>query len=155
MLAKQLQVLSQGIEACGELKGVKFAYALAKNKALLKTELETLQTAITPSEKYMSYEKARVALCEVHAEKDEKDKPKMEGNEYVITDRKKFDKELEKLQEEHKEVITEREGQVKEFNELLEKESDYKPFMIEYSDVPEDISSKQMSGIVSIVKEPK
>lgn len=155
MLNKQLQTIAKGLNAVGNLKGVKFAYAVAKNKVLVDRELEILQTAINPNEKFKKYEEERIKLCEVFAEKDEKDKPKMENNEYIITDRVKFDKELDKLQKELSAVVAERDAQVKEFNELLNKESDFKPFMIEYEDVPTDITSDSMSLIVDLINPPK
>lgn len=155
MLNEKLQGLYQGIEAVSGLKGVRFAYAMAKNKSALKRELETLQEAIKMSEKYGEYEEKRVELCEQHSEKDDKGKAKLENNEYVILSKAQFDKELGKLRKEYESVIEERTAQIKEFNELLKKESEFKPYMVAYESVSEEISSSQLSGIIELIEEPK
>ncbi len=159
MKNKELQELLRGIDLAGSLKGIKFAYAMAKNRNLIKQELTTLQEIVKPNEKYSEYENKRIKLCEEYADKDEKGKPKMEilneaTKEYVISDRKGFDKALEDLRKEYKEVLDERDAQIKEVNELLEKESDLVPFMVEYEDLPQDITGNMLSLIINLVKEP-
>lgn len=155
MLNKQLQPLLQAINACGNLSGVKIAYALIKNKKLITAEIETLQEAIKPNEKFLEYEKLRIELCEKHAEKDDKGKSKIEKNNYIMVDKEKFDKELEKLNKDNKAILDEREKQGKEFNELLGKESTFTPYLIDYKELPESISVSQLSGIDILINDNK
>ena len=155
MKNEKLQSLYAGIEAVSGLKGVRFAYAMAKNKSALKRELESLQEAIKMSDKFTEYEKKRVELCEQHSEKDDTGKAKLENNEYVILSKAQFNKELDKMRKEHKDTLDERTAQIKEFNELLKKESEFKPYMVAYESVPEDISTETMSKIIELVNEPK
>lgn len=157
MLNEKLQALYQGVESVSGLKGVRFAYAMARNKLALKRELETLQEAIKASDKFIEYDKKRVDLCEQYADKDDKDEPKLENNEYVFSkaNKVKFDKELDKVREEYKTVIDERTAQLKEFGELLKKESEFKPYMIAYESVPEEITTDAMSRIIELIEDPK
>lgn len=165
ILNEKLSSLMQGIEAVSGLKGVRFAYSMARNRLALKRELETLQEAIKASDKFAEYDKKRIELCEQHADKDEKNKPKMINvgtekaprEEFVFSkaNKVKFDKEVDVLQKENKAILDERDAQLKEFAELLKKESEFKPYMIAYEAIPEDISSSQLSGIIDLVEEPK
>jgi len=153
MKNKQLQPLLQGIDAVGNLSGVRFSYCMSKNRKLITAELETLQEAIKPKEKFLEYDKERIALCQKYADK-ENGKPKMENNNFVITDRKEFEKEIEKLGKKFNAVLDEREKQGKEFQELLEKESSFVPFKLDYEEIPKDITAKQMDGIIELIKDP-
>lgn len=149
----ELTRLLQGINAVDSLSGVRFAYAMSKNKKLITSEVETLEDAIKYSDEFEAYEKDRIELCERHAEKDDKGKPKTSGDKYVMADQKKFDKGLEALNEKNKEVIERRKKQGEEYGKLLEVESSYEPFMVEFEDVPKDITVSQMDGIIELIKE--
>src|SRR4051812_4483300 len=65
------QRLGQQLPSLEKLKGPKFHYALLKNIDILEKELKILQNASKPTEKFMEYEKQRIALCEQFAGKDE------------------------------------------------------------------------------------
>ena len=119
ILNEKLQSVYQGIEAVSGLKGVRFAYAMARNKSALKKELETLQEAVKASDKFAEYDKKRIELCEQYADKDEKDKPKLENNEYVFSkaNKVKFDKELDAFRKGYKQTLDDRKAQLKEFKE--------------------------------------
>jgi len=154
MTNQDLQRLLSGINSCGNLKGVKFSYALSKNRKMIMAELETLQEAIKPSEAFAEYDKKRIELCEKFADQ-ENGKAKLVNNNYVFSDenKAKFEKAMEEIKDE--EIIKEREAQFKEFNELLKKESDFKPFMIAYEDVPSEITASAMDAIIDLISEPK
>ena len=83
MKNKELQPLLQSIDAVGNLSGVKFVYAIVKNKKLITAELETLQEAIKSSEKFLEYDKERIVICEKHADK-ENGKPKKNWDIWVV-----------------------------------------------------------------------
>lgn len=156
MKNEELGVLLQGINAVGSLKGLKFAYAIAKNKKAVTSEVEILQESIKPSEGFAKYDKERMELCKELADKDDKGNPKMANNEFVIVANKEdFDIRVKALRERNKDVIDERDKQLKEFNELLKAESDFKPFKIDFEDVPQDITADAMSKIAELINEPK
>lgn len=135
------------------LKGVKFSFAVSKNIALLKPEIEALQKAVEQSEDFKKFEQERIELAKKHAKKDEKGEPVLKNNNYQLEDEDAFKVEFESLKEKNKEVIEAREAQTKEFNELLEKENDIKFHKISIKDVPEDITTVQMNQIYSLISE--
>ena len=153
MKRKEVINLYRNLNSLGALKGVKFSYGVSKNMNLLKSEVESIEKAITASEEFIVYDKARVQLAKEFAEKNEKGEPIVKGQEYVIRDEKKFEKELKKLQEEHKEVLEARKQQIDDYAKLLEEEIEVKVHKIKLEDVPADISTQQMNGIVSIIEE--
>ncbi len=150
----QLEGLMRGIDACGDLKGVKFAFGLAKNKKMLVKEFEIFQEAIKPSKEFIEYDQKRVDLCKELADKDEKGNPKMESNNYIVIKNKEdFEIRSKALTEQNQSAVDDRSKQIKEFNELMNKESDFKPFLIARNDIPDDITSKQLSGIIDLIEE--
>lgn len=152
MKYQEILNLNQALSALN-LSGVKFAYAVSKNLSLLKTEIKALQDAQKPSAEYVAYDKERIELCKKHAKKDEKGKPIFVNNSFDIEDREAFDADLKALQEAHKEAVEAREQQIKDFNDLLEKEVKLTLHKIKLSDVPEAITTKEMESIYEIIEE--
>ena len=151
MKYKQILELNKSLSEL-KLPGVKFAYAVARNIQALKPEVTALQEAIKQSPEYQAYEKARVDLATKHASKDEKGKPVIVGNEFAIEDQEAFDKAIEELKEKHKTTIEAREQQLKDFNELLEKDVDVTLFKVALEDVPQNITTNQMTSIFEIIE---
>lgn len=139
------------------LKGVKFAYWISRNKAKIEPEINAVNKASIPSPAYDAYDKERVELAKNHSKKDEKGNPvtKMIGHRsnFVIEDQKVFDSELKALQEKHKDAIEEREKQVKEVEDLLKEEITLELYRIPLNIIPEDISVEQMNIIQFLVDE--
>lgn len=132
---------------------VKFKYALAKNRKALLNELEVLNEVSNPSAEFIAYDIERIELAKKMADKDEKGNAKIEGNAYVFTDQKEFDKELTKLRLKHKKVLEARDKQIKEFIDLLDKDSDFTPFKIKLENTPKEVSAAQLSGIIDLIQE--
>lgn len=153
MKTQEVLKLNATLETLSNLKGAKFAYAIAKNKEFIKTEIEALKEATKPSEEFEKYNKARIELAENHADKDEDGKSVIEGNQYKITDMDKFNKEHDKLKEEYKEALEAHKKQQDEFNALLEEETKLELQMIKIEDIPQDITVEQMEGIKVLIEE--
>lgn len=157
MKKKEVLKLNEDLKKVGSLKGVKFAYAIAKNKARLSKEVEALIKATEPSEEFMKVDekinKDRLKLAEEYADK-ENGKPIIEGDKYKMSIEKqeKLEKELEKMKKKHKKLYEEREQQRKDYNKMIEEESDFEPYTIEMKELPEDISVDQLSAIEVLVK---
>ena len=157
MKIQDLLLFNQALNSVLHLSGAKFAYAVSRNLAILKPEMESLEKASTPSEAYLKFDEERIKLVEKYAEKDEKGKPKQvpmainpRQTEYVIEQDKQneLDTEFGKLKEEHKEAIEARETQVKEYNELLKTDAPKLEFhKITIADVPNNINGSQLHGI--------
>lgn len=135
------------------LPGVNFAHAVAKNLNLLKTEVQALETARKASDEYTVFEKERIELAKKHAKKDDKGKPVIVGQNFEIEDMESFESELATLKEKHKEAIEKREAQLKDFEDLLQKEVEINLHKISLEDVPQGITTKQMTDIYSIIEE--
>ena len=80
------------------------------------------------------YEKDRVALAESCAKRDKDGKAETKDNTYVFEDLKLFQEELQKLNDEA---------------------IDINLYMVDYKDVPTNISVGAYAGISQIVKEPE
>ncbi len=157
--------LYANLKKLGTLRGVKFAYAVAKNTALLDTEVEALKKALEMTEEFKKYDDARVKLAEEYSKKDEKGKPvllkttnergEIVREEYDLAEETKaeWEEKFETLKLEHKEAIDARDAQIQEQNELLKTESTLTFHKIKLADVPVDITSAQMGFIYEIVEE--
>ena len=147
--------LYRNLNTLGQLQGVKFAYAISRNLAILKPEIEALEKASSPTPEFLEMDKERIKLVEEHAEKDEKGKPKKKGNEYVIPEDKKgdFENAFEVFKIEHKELFDAREKQIEEYNALLQTESTIVLHKVNLADVPQNITVQQMHSISSFVED--
>ena len=145
MKYKDIVELNKSLKAVEQLKGVKFAYAVAKNTKIIEPEIDSLKEAAKSSEKFTSYQQDFKELQMEHAEKNEK-------GDLVIKDEKAFTKALEKLQEEHREAIDGRKKQSDEIEKLLEEEVELKLLKVKKEELPEDITAEQLKGIMEIVE---
>ena len=80
----ELLNLSQTIQSCFNFKGIKFAYAIAKNAKLIQREVEPLVDTIK-------------SLQEQYAEKDADGKAVIVDNQYKMADLEKFSTEYQIL----------------------------------------------------------
>lgn len=135
------------------LKGVKFSYAIAKNIALIKPEVESLQKSIDMTEEYKEFDAKRIELAKKHAKKDKNGEPLVVDKNYVPGNEAELEKEFAVLKEENKELVEARKKQMDEFNELLDKQNDVKLYKINIKDIPEEISSQQMTQIFQLIEE--
>ena len=150
--------LKNGFTACAGLKGVKFAYAVAKNTRLVDVVLADLRKAIEPDDGYKEFDKARLALCNEHAVKDKHGKAKMDqrGAQFILHDPSMFADAFADMMESdaHKAAVERHEEKLTEYRNLLEEgEADYEPHTIALSDVPDDITPSQFEAIYEIVQE--
>jgi hypothetical protein len=154
MKNKDLYTLSQGLESVGNLVGVTFGYAVNKNKRIIKGEIEVLEESIKTSEGFSEFRKKQEEIVKKYAKKDEKGEFIIKNFNYdIIGNEQEIETAIAPLKEEYKEVIEARETQIKGYNELLEKESGIKLYMVKKEDLPKDITAKQLEGIFDIVEE--
>lgn len=133
--------------------GAKFSYGIARNVALLKPIAYSLTKASqSNTEAFKKFEKERLELCQEHAQKDERGKPKMVNNSFIFSDNEAFEKEFLALKKKHPQGVKDKEKQDKEFQELLEKEvKGVKLFKIKVADIPNEMRSSQMIRIFAII----
>lgn len=143
----------KGLNAVGSLQGVKFAYAVGKNRRIVEREVETLQEADKDPEEYEPFNTARIELCQKHCKKNDDGNPFLVNENYIIQTQKPFDAAMKKLVKKHQEVVDAREQQTKEYDELLKEDSDFKPFMLSLEHVPDDITPGQLGEIIDMIEE--
>jgi len=161
----ELAALSGALRAVGNLTGkIKFSYALAKNSEKIDSELKLMDATIKPTEKYKEYDKERVELCKEHAAKDDNGMPKMThspSNPRVevfvgLENNPKFDKAAGVLKAKYKGAVETRETTLEKYGEVMDEEIKFELHMIQFEDVPENITGNQLRGIVRIIEgEPK
>ena len=149
---RNLDKLYMGLDACNNLSGPKFVYAIAKNIAKIDVELKFLEKAIKPSDAFLKYEKERIQLCEDNCVKDPSGKPIMENREYAFPGNIDKDKLFDDLMATHKEALDERQKQIDEFNKLMDSEVEIDLHMLKPEALPENITVLQLKGIDFIVE---
>ena len=139
---------------------VHFHYNVAKNKRLLVPELECIQEARKPSEKFNEFTKKRIELCKEYCKKDE------DGNDVIIgagTNQSRFDFEegkqeeldeaIKPLTEEYKEVIKEHEDKEKQFFELLNEEVEIPFTLFKLKHMPQEVLGSDVEMLFDLIEE--
>lgn len=144
---KNLYEYLEALKGVSDLKGVKFAYTVIKNKKKIEEELKILEEAIKPSTEFQDYENKRLQICNIHSEKHEDGTPVIEDNKFKIIDLDTFNEELSDLKEQYLESISERESQIMEYNNLLNEECDLELDKLVFTDLPQDITTQQLEMI--------
>lgn len=147
--------LREALDGVSNLKGIKFAYSVLKNKKLLDDEIAILQKTVEMTEAYKDYETQRVTLCEMNSERDEQGKPVIVNNQYSIIDRESFEKEIEELKAKFADVINERIKQVTEYDNIMVEESDIvdKLSKVKVEFLPEELSANQLEALKEMIEE--
>jgi polyribonucleotide nucleotidyltransferase len=150
---KEFINLYQMLGYLGELTGARFTYTISKNKEILKNVVEEIQKKAEMHDNYREYEKERVELNEKYTKRDKDGNPEIKDKNYVIKDKAKFDEEVEKLKEKHKDAIEEREQQRKDVEELANKEITLDLKTIPLSIVPDKVTVDQMDVLSILIKD--
>jgi hypothetical protein len=128
---------------------VKFSYLIAKNKVIMRDEIEALEEVSKASEEFKAYEDKRVRLAQQYADKNEDGSIKIQNNNFVLTTNAEvFQKEFDELREDHKDLIDEREKQLKEFEELLGGTVDFEGTKINFKDIPASMDPATMECLI-------
>jgi hypothetical protein len=114
-----------------DLVGSKFAYAIAKNLNIIKPETDALRTAkdkiVMKCVKLGENGKPEIKIID----------PETGRGEYIIEKQDEWDKGT------------------KDYDKLLDEESKVKLYKIKISDVPEQITTQQMTAIFELIEEDK
>lgn len=167
MKNRELLELNNGLQRLRkDLPGRVFNHAVVLNKQKISPLISALNAAKKPSEKMNEYLQKFEELKKEYAKKDEKGNPvirqgidPMTGANtffYDIPDNEdphsEFVQKRNTLYEEYKEVIDAHTKVLQEWSEeLLDKESEFQPTFINLSDVPDDIHTDEMEGIIYII----
>ncbi len=163
---QMLNALSVMDQVSPSILHARLSYAVAKNKRKLTEEVKDMQALLRQSEGFKKFQEERKELLKKHAEKDSrgvpvKDKvqtPQGFVDDYVIKggteEGSPFFKDNEKLKAKYKKEIDEWGDQVKKYNDSLEMESEFEPFMVPSDLLPEKgIPQAAMNGLVYMITE--
>ena len=125
---KELYNVLAGLELAKNIRGVELAYAVGKNLRKVKAEISVLEGTIEYLDNYKEFEKERIELAKEHSNKNEDGTPikKIGANQkeqFDIIDMVYFEEQLEFLKDRHKEAMTQREDQEKEFEKTYRRRS--------------------------------
>ncbi|MBU0959785.1 MAG: hypothetical protein KKB31_07600 [Nanoarchaeota archaeon] len=130
------------------IENFKFSYAVIKNKKKLEQaiDLELMQEALKPSEKYTEYNNKRIKLCEQYCKKDDDNEPIKIRNQYVgLLGNKEFLNAVEELQKEYQQVIDATEQKAKDYGKMIEDTIEFEPFYIDKTLMETEEELKKLS----------
>ena len=157
MKNKEIFGLREALNEVDYIKGKTFAFAVFKNKAILDSEIEAINSIKKdPGQDYIDYEQERTALCETHSEKDENGKAILDYNpngtqSFKIIDTEAFGKDYEGLAKKHEDMLKGVAENKKEFEDFLEKDAEVELKMVSIDDLPEDISASFLEKIKYLI----
>lgn len=150
MKRRDLLRLNNGILMLeGRQFSVKFSYFIAKNKVALRDEMAAIEEARKAGDGFKEYDLQRAKLAQEYSDKNEDGSAKIHDNSFVITSRlEDFQKALAEIREKYAEPIKEYEGQMADFNELLDGEVDFEGAKIDFKDIPPSIEPAMLEVLI-------
>jgi hypothetical protein len=134
----------------GRQFSVKFSYFIAKNKVAIKNEFDALEIARKPDPKYIEYDTKRAELAHKMADRDEKGQAMIVNNSFVIIEKvDEFKTELDKLKKEYSEAIQTQEKNLKDFEDLLNEEIEFRGPKIDLKDIPQTIEPSVLEVLIT------
>ena len=125
---RQLLNLYRGLEGVKDIKGSRFAVLVGKNMKEIKHILQPIEDAALPSPSFQTVSIQMRDLMETE------------------------DKEaMAQLEEDNKDLIEERQEQMKRVEDLLETETELKLHGVREDQLPEDITGEQVEKILEII----
>jgi len=128
----ELVTIINGLFGVQELKGKAFSLVVSKNIAKLKEALKELEDAGKPSAEFMAIAEKVNAIANENKE-DAKE-------------------QIDKLEEENKELVDARRDQMAKVEEMMKEEIEVELNIISEDLLPEDISAQQINKIIKIIE---
>ena len=125
---RQLLNRSRGLEGVKEIKGSRFAVLVGKNMKEIKHILNPIEEAAHPS---LSFQTVSIQMRDL-MDADDKD-------------------EMAQLEEDNKNLIEERQEQMKRVEDMLESETEIKLHGVREDQLPDDITGEQVEKILEII----
>lgn len=153
MKYKDVVALWNSIFESNDKKGTKFAYAIIKTKQNITPIVDSLMKLQMPPKEYVAYDRKRVEMCIEYAEKDENNKPKTSGNNYIIAEDRKaeFDEKMTAHNVENAEVQKAFLKQIGDYNEKLNEDVEVNIHKIPLSQFPPDMTSEELERFLPLV----
>ena len=121
----------------------KFSYALILNDDAVQSYVKAVTSIAKPSDNYAEYENKRNDIIIKYAKVDGAGNIQLDDNRGVIfkddVDPNVVIEELDELDKEYKDVLEERNNDIKEYNEVLTKDVEVNLEIVSLDDVPEEV----------------
>jgi len=153
MKRKDINVFKTDLTKLGTQPGLKFRYAYSKNMKLLDNEIEAIKDIIKPSEEFVLFQQKLNELQISNAKRDDAGEPIIIDNNYIMNDMNKFTSEYDLLISESKELVQEREKQIKEFEIFMEEDINIDFIKLNNSDIPENVTANEFISISFMINE--
>lgn len=128
----ELVTIINGLFGVQELKGKKFSLIVSKNISILKDALKDLEEAGKPTQEFM-----------VIAEK---------VNTIANENKEDAKEQIEKLEEENKELVEARRDQMAKVEEMMKEEATVVLHVLSEDLLPADISASQINKLIKIIE---
>ena len=158
---KSLIEINNGIETLKKVKDVKFAFALMRNRKKIQRELDAYNESLDAFRLddgeniiYKTYDAERIKLAEKYAKKDEKGKPVIENNNYILINESAFNADWEKLKskEEYKAVLEKQKTLKEKADEGLAEEVEIDFYKIKEDVVPVELGLEDLEQIEDLIE---
>ena len=131
-------------------------YCISYNKKTIESEALSLIDAMAPSDSYVEFEEKRNSIIDKYVEKDSATGSfikSVDGKGLKI--KKEFvsecKTELKKLEDEYEVLVKQREGDIKQFDNILKETVNIELEFVDWDDIPEDIDQTLMDALLPIV----
>jgi hypothetical protein len=154
MKRKQFFECKAALESVKNYTGMEFRVIYFKNMQLLTEKVKEVEEKISASAEWAAFEKAATELKVKHAKKvPGTDQPVIENNNFIMECIEKFMEEFHELRKSFKDVISEREEQLKNYNAYLEEEIEISFVRIKNTDLPADMKAGEYAALAWMIEE--
>jgi len=123
----------------------KFAYAIAKNRKLVQSEVDAIKEAIAPAPEIKEYDQKRIAMCRDYCQMDADGQPVIAEQNFVIDPEKQedFNKAIEALREEYSESLEAHKDKLGLADQLLQEEVEIDFHKVLIDNFPDGLTQQQ------------
>lgn len=156
MTNQELFNLANVMTTLKDKKSTKFGYAIMKNLEKIDRISRDLtkQSTFEREDEIKLFEKERIDILTDLSNKDENGKPVIKDNNFDLTPEnlELFNTKFAELREKNKELLEAKIENENFIKTLLEKESDYVIYKVDYSDLPKDLTAEDLHSITPLIK---
>jgi len=146
--------LNRALDSLRRVRETRFAYAVAKNKQAIKSEVESIQAANEPSERMKEFEQRRMQLVMTYAVRDTDGNivDAAPGRAKIQSDKEsEFMSKIGALTKEFSDIQDSMKTKLDEINNLLEGEVELDLYAVKADVLPDDIASDEMLAIMPLI----
>lgn len=151
MKRKDIQTYLTALDVVSEVKGVKFAFTVLKNKKKINEQIEEdkeiIKEILVASDDFKEFEAKRIEICENHCVKNDKGVSIINDGKYDLIDDDIVEKKFNSLKKTYKSTILDRDKQLAELEEIMADEINISFIKLTFDDLPEDLTEKQLESI--------